>query len=524
MNHFSKPALFIFTVAYLLCLCCPVFADWMRMDPPPDVDKDSHGHNGTLTCWQATAANMLAGAGYGEGATVQERADAIYVQLTDNFGTANGGWAHVALKWWLRSEHNTLGTESVIKKYGNPKGAFPWKRSGGAELLANELRDGKLIGLGIRWPAWSIAVGTGGHAITLWGDSGDGNSAEGPPRRIFVTDSDRDDGGDVQTYTYDSYTSPNPGGASEGKGWYISFSPTPDHPYIKSAVTLEPLAVPRTYSMIHAAVISCRIHQDDIINPATDMHYGIRSDSEIIAFYSTIDWPEPSDVMVQEGGSPRNELTYDWDLSENPVPYCNWITATATIVKPIGSTLDIIDMHFTYPGVGPILPLVSWRVDTPAIPNPEEIPYIRGGYVVVSFDLVDPAGGEEPTVIAQYRLVNEYDYTQDPEVHQLTLSGAVGYQVANLKVGHSYGLPSEEELWEYNDWKTHYTKPLDLDSAIVDVDWENTLPYPDPEYYDTIPKGPDCTYYYIEDLNEDCEVNLHDLQMLAIKWLFSTAL
>ena len=52
-------------------------ADWLRLDPPPDVDKPELD----LSCWLATAANMLAGAGYGVGGSVQERAEHIYGQF-----------------------------------------------------------------------------------------------------------------------------------------------------------------------------------------------------------------------------------------------------------------------------------------------------------------------------------------------------------------------------------------------------------------------------------------------------------
>ena len=46
-------------------------------DPVPDVDKEVPNR----TCWLATAANMLGAAGYGTGATAQERAQGIYNQL-----------------------------------------------------------------------------------------------------------------------------------------------------------------------------------------------------------------------------------------------------------------------------------------------------------------------------------------------------------------------------------------------------------------------------------------------------------
>jgi len=42
------------------------------MTPPPDIDKYSHGHEDTNSCRPATAANMPAGAGYGDGNDVNE--------------------------------------------------------------------------------------------------------------------------------------------------------------------------------------------------------------------------------------------------------------------------------------------------------------------------------------------------------------------------------------------------------------------------------------------------------------------
>ena len=42
-----------------------VFGIYKKITPPPDVDKIAHyGSNSPQTCWLATAANRLAGAGY----------------------------------------------------------------------------------------------------------------------------------------------------------------------------------------------------------------------------------------------------------------------------------------------------------------------------------------------------------------------------------------------------------------------------------------------------------------------------
>ena len=54
---------------------------YLRMSPPPDVDKSSSVQGVDNSCWEATAANMLAGAGYGTGRTAQLRADQIYGQM-----------------------------------------------------------------------------------------------------------------------------------------------------------------------------------------------------------------------------------------------------------------------------------------------------------------------------------------------------------------------------------------------------------------------------------------------------------
>ena len=99
ITHCSLNIFFtIFAVTFLLS--APVSADWQKMDPPPDVDKAAH-HPAPLppTCWMTTASNMLAGAGYGNGATVQARADNIYLDMLVHYGTGKTGWTDTAIRW-----------------------------------------------------------------------------------------------------------------------------------------------------------------------------------------------------------------------------------------------------------------------------------------------------------------------------------------------------------------------------------------------------------------------------------------
>src|SRR5262245_43852168 len=70
---------------------------YMKMNPPPDVDKSPFPPAAAdNSCWAATASNMLAGAGYGDGNTVQARAQDIYGELIAQFGLVSG-WADTGL-------------------------------------------------------------------------------------------------------------------------------------------------------------------------------------------------------------------------------------------------------------------------------------------------------------------------------------------------------------------------------------------------------------------------------------------
>ena len=63
----------------------------------PDVDKPAPDQ----TCWINSAANVLAGGGWGTGANAQARAVGIRSDLTAHFGTVTPGWSSVAINWWL---------------------------------------------------------------------------------------------------------------------------------------------------------------------------------------------------------------------------------------------------------------------------------------------------------------------------------------------------------------------------------------------------------------------------------------
>lgn len=361
--------------AMVLAVAGRLQADWQKMDPAADVDKEFISGNPGLqpgvptpdnSCWMATAANMLAGAGYGNGTTLQARAENIYIDMinwhasttiANPHGVRYGGWTSAALNWWLGSANNTWGGTNpytVVTVYGNT-GFIPWANANGARFVGNELRDCQYVGLGIRWPrTWPMGDPSGGHAITAWGDDGNATDLTANPAQIIVADSDRDNGGDVQTYTYDNYANPNPGGFNEGNGWYFNFSN--NHPYLTQAVTLCPTdsAVDPHDGPTQKVVGSWKIHQDQLEH-ATDMHYEVYTDTEILGYKTEINWPTDNEPVITESNAhhsylDRDTIHVDWDLSDNPVPYCTWVTITTEFILPLRNYIAHEDIYFTYPG------------------------------------------------------------------------------------------------------------------------------------------------------------------------------
>lgn len=440
----------------------PLRADWQR-SPAPDVDKEFISGNPGLqpgllpqdnSCWMATASNMLAGTGYGNGTTLQVRAEDIYLDMlnwrvsidpTNTHGVRDGGWVDNALNWWLGSANNLWdGTHAgyaanpytVVTPYGS-KGFTPWADTNGASFIGNELREYRTLSIGVRWPRLFVFGNpSGGHAITAWGDSGTSANLTANPAQIILADSDRDNGGDFQTYTYDSYTNPNPdpGRFNEGNGWYINYNN--NHPYIVYLVTLSSTDSPVDPhdGPTQKVVGSLKRHQPRL-QRATDLHYEAYTDYDILGYRTEIDWTTDNDPSITESNAHQNKhpgftttrdtIHVDWDLSDNPVPYCKDVTITTEFILQNWNGIDYDDVYFTYGtgAAGSALPSFGWNIDTPQLAD-VNIVDITGGFVIGAFDVYDFSG--EPNLLCQYRLIHQYPYTQDPERHTFTLRGPNG--------------------------------------------------------------------------------------------------
>ena len=558
----------LFLAVFLTVLVAPepAWGDWLKTNNPPDVDKAEHNHIGRNykpSCWVAAASNMLAGASYGDGNNLQERADDIYTEICSDVNDCNYcGWADTAIRGWLRSAHNTWKTTNpykIVTIWGDPNcrkngNRYPWSSTSAPQLIANKLRSCHMVRLSIRKPTCGSSVGTGGHAITAWGDDGGGASLTYNPNEVKVSDSDYQNiTQNVQTYIYDDYNNPNPDGdecddgnsPTEGNGWYINYNYSNNHWYIDHIVTLSNtpsyIDINQPIGCTQKVVGSYKIHQDNEIKNALDLHYKVSSD-KIYSYRTSIDWDTNNAPDISENNNPPTELTVNWDLSDNNVPHCTDVTITTEAVIPwvpgtqILNPITYSDVNFTYYQFnGAFKAGFGWHMVTSTDSNTIE-PNDTGGYIIGAFDIYDDPGGGGGHIVGEYRFIREYDYSQDPEEHLFFLDANLQpHWVGNFRFGHSYAFLDDDSLWQFNGpWLTY--EPLSppypqLGSTFFDnpmvLDWtsEGLKPYPKAQDY-TRPVPDKCgdpgTWYVSGDINRDCEVDFKDMAELCNTWLRCT--
>jgi hypothetical protein len=486
----------LFTIA-LLCMitalaACSPNPEFIKMNPPPDVDIQQPRIPGDNSCWMATASNMLAAAGYGNGYTVQERADDIYADMLDEWEVTQAGFVETAIQWWLGSTNNKWPdnpytiTESWYN-YDNPityDDAPMW--------FGNYLRSCYFAGISITWPTETGSIG--GHAMAAWGDNAGNEDLTFVPGVIKLTNShDEDENVPYFRYNYDSFSNPNPGGPNQGEGWYLDYSE--NHPYIKEFIFLESTDLPNDHVKTQMVTGSFMIIQTEK-TAASDLHYDAFSDSEVLSYRTWTNWSDDISPTITEttysptepsmSGNTLDGISVDWDFSDNRIPQGEKIIATTVFIEPNYNFILHTNIYFTYPdetegGSGPFF---FWRLYTPEIDNASQIPNVRGGYVVGSFDLVNPRRDNQ--VVAQYRFMHQFWFDQDPESHVFTMQGNQGLLVTNLRFGHSYGYLKGETLWDFEDWLTIIREPLPLgaDEISIKLNWDGLLTYPDPGLFE----------------------------------------
>jgi hypothetical protein len=522
-------------------------ADYLKMNPPPDVKKVDHNHwydgNYKPTCWVATAANMLAGAGYGDGNNVQERADEIYDEMCfDILDCNNCGWTDTALSAWLNSADNKWKNTNPYKNItvlGESNWKItrnPWLRPDLPEFLGNQLRDGATAQLSIDDVNKSI-----GHSITAWGDDGnDTVSISENPTKVKVTDSDyKVFTQHVQTYIYDDYNNPNPGHGNQGVGWYFNYGYEDDHRYIDDITFLSSCPIgfdlSGTWGLTIQYVGSYKIHQDNQMFAALGLRYKVNSD-KMFWYRTNIDWDTNNVPTITEVNNPPTQLKVFWNLTDHPVPYDTNVTITTRIQVPWNpnavplNPITYQDVNFSY-GIATITkPGFGWHIGHIPMGSPIPGPNATGGNVVGSFEIYTNVSGTQK--IGEYRFMAGYDYNNNPELHQFFLdSSPQTYYVGKFQFGHSYASLEDNDLWQFNQWMSNaYMYPpypmLGTMSPIT-INWMGMGLLPYPKGQDSIPPTPKrCgdpgTQYASADINKDCKVDWQDFVEFAYSWLTCT--
>jgi len=516
-------------------------ADYLKMNPPPDVDKVDHGHATKPTCWVAAGSNLLAGAGYGDGNNVQERADEIYNEICKNLCDCNKtGWDDTAIQKWLQSGFNTqknTNPYTLVRIYGNrtTHQRYPYSRTDLPQLVGNHLRRCNFLSLSSsKVDCNDVNVGKDGHSTACWGDDGDDvNDINTNPDKVKISDSDYwNISPPVQTYTYDDYNNPNPDECNEGVGWYFNYNESDDHRYIDGYVTLEP----NTDAFPNPRVLtaSARFNYNGGLPFALDLHYKIASNKRILSYRTSIDWDTNNAPTFTED---TNWVNVSWDLSDNPVAIGKTITVTAEIVVPYddvnGNSISIDSVWWGPLNLKPIPGAVfrGRHFELPGGPGMSYIPNMCGGYIVCACMIFSNSSGAPPPV-GEYRWVLDYDYYQDPCRHDITfepnLAGPGPYYMGYFRFGHSYGFLMDDELQTFNNWKTivYSTTPFPLlGTRTFTLDWTGQLPYPKgQDLVNPVPQqcGDPGTYYYGGDINKDCKVDWQDFALFAEGWLGCT--
>jgi hypothetical protein len=474
-------------------------AGYLKVEEPPDVNKEPHNHSNSPTCWMATAANMLAAAGYAEDhpdiaeIQIKTKQDLIYIQMLQIM-PVNYGFTHRALENWLEKYQECYPNilyrwPYVVGELDDPPlGVSPaWQNPEGPKILGILMRECNFVGIGL-YRVENTPDDYWAHAVSCWGDEIDDDEAiEDNPNTARVTDSDIVGSSGYEEYMYDDYYNPNPGHDNVGEGWYLNY-PQVSHPYIKHFYVLSELEFDNGDNLVAGVVGEYMLTQSNEAD-AEALSYQIASISTILKKKFELLSPQyrslPYTPVLKENAPEPTRYDVNWDLSTDPIPAGRSLIASTLVVLPLSSPLEFNKIRFSHGSSGETteFPGIKWHMETPRIENAENIPNATGGYVIGHFEIYEEgSGGSISEKVGEYRLVQQYRYNHKPEEHTFVISGTSGslkYKIKNLKFGHSYGLLTGRELWSFNRWKSSYADDFVLSPSPKDIliVWP-VLPYP----------------------------------------------
>ncbi len=483
--------------------------DYLKLKSPADVDKATFGHEDQPTCAYATAANMLAGAGYGGSGPIQARAEKIYGDLAEyaceDPGTVdeNCSWGHIdaVLGWWVENHglnENPPNPYTVITKHGLETDCFLWRHQDGPTHIGDLLRGCAFIGMSI------FPEGTGQdncgtrHSITVWGDDRIElkSTLIVEASSLKVADSDVDEGGDLQNYKVNE----KQGSVLMDKPpfWSIDYPNTSGSPvFIRGFVTLS-----EAFNLVPGVLPLYWVTSYQITQPlaiaATGIRYQVATagGEEIMWWNATLD--PPIGYVDLEMNDDFNMLTVVWAF-EDPVAQGVRVTITTELSVPENVRLFHGEPLWTYAGhtgerAGPG---IGWGREPFRLgETPWTEPDVTGGFVIGGLEIVRSTehvpratmavAADEP--MAELRLLAQYPYSNDPTRHDVFFWGDdAAMSLTRARFGHSYGYLSPSALWRFQDWTAEFwrdeTFVLDDAGGTAEIRWPELRGYPRGEDY-----------------------------------------
>ena len=464
---------------------------YLQVNPPPDVraSDDPEDHS----AWLAAASNMLAAAGYGYGQDVQVRADRIYRQMTDHYGTTEEGWTDAALQWWLESAHNEWPENpyKAVMVIGNKQPPQPWADPGGATLIGNLLREGHIVSASLSWPdPENPGQGTGGHVLNCWGDDRGEKKSQAPPEHLRVTDCHRNRGGIIQTYSYGAFIKSHPDGTT-WKGWSLSYDD--HHPYIKHIILLSRVQHPfeGQLAFINRILLPWT---NSLSARASMLSLDFLYDGDLFSFQSSLHLPGQQAIKA---GNARKEtgplrIFCEWDLGRNDLGRDKTFTLELESLGEwdswTGSGGGYLAMREE--GSRDSIPQFSFRISGSKASERYSGAPATGGYYILSltFRRSDSLQGGVFEVF-ETSLMRQYPPGIDPEKPQLQVTAPAGYVLSTVKAGHSYGALDAGAQLEFASWMENL-EPAHLfseDTLTLSLNMLGLLPYPKGENFSKRP-------------------------------------
>jgi hypothetical protein len=486
---------------------------YMKCDPPADVEKAEGIKAEEKACWLATAANMLAAAGYGDltgfneqGTEIQYRADQIYKDMLCLYDGGQSGWAETAIKGWLCSSYNEWPNNyyKITMAYGletPPEGwttnRAPWFDPQGPRKIANHLRLCDFVAVLIAYPDISsdgTVQATWGHWLTSWGDEASNLILLYNPDTLRVTDSDLDDNGDVQVYEYQQslgYQDIEDQYQITGLWkpfWCLNYESknNPDSnlkdPFIRQVVILS-----RPYLLTSATYVPISLGSYRFFIPqnfeAHTLRYEIAADADILNLTTVLDGVNQLRYEAEDLKENQKKYIVEWDFKDDPLRLDQQLTISTELAQPGQTGMTYQNLYLGAAGTDRniAVPDIGWTISTEKIPKEKREHFALGGYVIGSFD-VYPEKGDVTKMrpLAQYRFIHQYKFSQSPSNHWFTVNGASGFYITNVRFGHSYGFLESEALWSFDNWKVSFGRevyPLRVDPIEMELNF-GPIPYP----------------------------------------------